>query len=83
MNSKELGSRREMDEHINNNSSSISDEYVRAGSGHNWVEWCADLDHWGAANKSLVQIIDYLVSHKQVDKYWAQVIAVYYRTRIS
>lgn len=71
-----------MDEYTKNNSSPISDEYVRAGTGNNWAEWCTDLNRWGAANKSLVQIVDYLVSYKQVDNCWAQVIAVYYRTRL-
>lgn len=58
---------------------SISNAEIRAATGMTWAEWHAALDAWGAQEKRLVPIANYLRDEYGLTLTWAQVVAVYYK----
>lgn len=58
---------------------SISDEEICAATGKTWAEWHTVLDEWGAIDKRLVPIANYLRDEHRLTLTWAQVVAVYYK----
>jgi hypothetical protein len=58
---------------------SIRDTEVKTGTGRGWAEWSAVLDEAYAKEMHVVDITDYLVNTHEIERVWAQVIAVYYK----
>ena len=57
----------------------ITDEQVRAGTGRDWSEWVVLLDACDGENKNFSAVSKYLIKRYGVSKFWAQVVAVYYK----
>lgn len=60
-------------------SRSIRDTEVQTGTGRGWSEWQAVLDEVNAKEMQVIEITEHLVDAHEVERVWAQVIAVYYK----
>ncbi|MFG2057531.1 hypothetical protein ACGFI9_26275 [Micromonospora sp. NPDC048930] len=56
----------------------ISAALLRERTGHDWAEWFARLDAWGAAERTHTEIARRLVTAHEVPGWWAQTITVGY-----
>lgn len=63
-----------MDKQINRTSVAA----VVAATGHDWDEWNARLDAWGAIGREHKEVAAWLVAEQGVDGWWAQSITVAY-----
>jgi hypothetical protein len=55
-----------------------SDEALSAATGRHRDEWFADLDAWGAAERSHRDIDAWLMNDQDLDNWWAQTLTVDY-----
>lgn len=56
----------------------VSSEAVRERTGHDYDEWFARLDEWGAADRTHTEIAAHLVRDLGVAGWWAQSLTVAY-----
>jgi hypothetical protein len=56
----------------------VSDEAVKAKTGHDWTEWLEILDAAGGKGKTHKEIVAVLVNEHAVPDWWCQMVTVGY-----
>ncbi|GGR97802.1 hypothetical protein GCM10010169_47940 [Micromonospora fulviviridis] len=56
----------------------VSAALLRERTGHDWDEWFARLDAWGAVDRTHAEMARWLVTAHEVPGWWAQTITVGY-----
>ncbi len=56
-----------------------SDESIVRATGRGWDAWFADLDAWGAAERTHTETARHLREERQAPGWWAQSITLYYQ----